>query len=44
MLSEIGVGSGIRKKLIPDPGIKKAPDPASGSATPIYRLIFLEIL
>jgi hypothetical protein len=25
--------SGIRKKLIPDPGGKKAPDPGSGSAT-----------
>ncbi len=25
--------SGIRKKSIPDPGVKKAPDPGSGSAT-----------
>jgi hypothetical protein len=25
--------SGIRKKFIPDPGGKKAPDPGSGSAT-----------
>jgi hypothetical protein len=25
--------SGIRKKPIPDPGIKKAPDPGFGSAT-----------
>jgi hypothetical protein len=25
--------SGIRKKPIPDPGVKKAPDPGSGSAT-----------
>jgi hypothetical protein len=25
--------SGIRKKAIPDPGVKKAPDPGSGSAT-----------
>ncbi len=24
---------GIRKKPIPDPGVKKAPDPGSGSAT-----------
>jgi hypothetical protein len=27
------LGSGIRKKPIPDPGVKKAPDPGSGSAT-----------
>ncbi len=26
-------GSRIRKKPIPDPGVKKAPDPGSGSAT-----------
>jgi hypothetical protein len=26
-------GSRIRKKPIPDPGVKKAPDPRSGSAT-----------
>jgi hypothetical protein len=33
-LSKIRVlGSGIRKKHIPDPGVKKAPDPGSGSAT-----------
>jgi hypothetical protein len=25
--------SGIRKKPIPDPGVRKAPDPGSGSAT-----------
>jgi hypothetical protein len=25
--------SGIREKPIPDPGVKKAPDPGSGSAT-----------
>jgi hypothetical protein len=25
--------SGIRKKPIPDPGVKKAPDPGSASAT-----------
>jgi hypothetical protein len=31
----MGLGSGIRKKPIPDPGSqgKKAPDPGSGSAT-----------
>jgi hypothetical protein len=30
----MGLGSGIRKKPIPDPGlgVKKAPDPGSGSA------------
>jgi len=26
-LSKIWEGFGIRKKLIPDPGVKKAPDP-----------------
>jgi hypothetical protein len=33
------LGSGIRKNLfrIPDPGVKEAPDPGSGSATlPFY--------
>jgi hypothetical protein len=25
----MGLGSGIRKKPIPDPGVKKAPDPGS---------------
>jgi hypothetical protein len=29
----MGLGSGIRKKPIPDPGVKKASDPGSGSAT-----------
>jgi hypothetical protein len=29
----MGLGSGIRKKPIPDPGVKKAPDPRSGFAT-----------
>jgi hypothetical protein len=31
----MGLGSGIRKKPIPDPGTRgqKAPDPGSGSAT-----------
>ncbi len=32
----MGLGSGIRKKPIPDPRVKKAPDP--GSATLIYVL------
>jgi hypothetical protein len=37
-LSKYGFGiqdprSGIRKKPIPDPGVKKAPYPGSGSAT-----------
>jgi hypothetical protein len=27
------LGSGIQKKPIPDPGVKKAPDPGSGPAT-----------
>jgi hypothetical protein len=30
--------SGIRKKPIPDPGVKKAQDPGSGSATLIVKL------
>jgi hypothetical protein len=29
----MGLGSGIRKKPIPDPGVKKQPDSGSGSAT-----------
>ncbi len=29
----MGLGYGIRKKPIPDPGVKEAPDPGSGSAT-----------
>jgi hypothetical protein len=33
----MGLGSGIRKKPIPDPGVKKAPDPGSGSATLAVR-------
>jgi hypothetical protein len=32
-LNSMGLGSGIRKKPIPDPGVKKAPDPGSGSET-----------
>jgi hypothetical protein len=27
----MGLGSGYRKKPIPDPGVKKAPDPGSGT-------------
>jgi hypothetical protein len=27
----MGLGSGIRKKPIPDPGVKKAPDPGSAA-------------
>jgi len=33
----MGLGSGIRKKSIKDPGVKKAPDPGSGSATLFMR-------
>jgi hypothetical protein len=29
----MSLGSGIRNKPIPDPGVKKAPDPGSGYAT-----------
>ncbi len=35
----MGLGSGIRKKPIPDPGVKKAPDPGSGSATLVLRRV-----
>jgi hypothetical protein len=38
-LSEIMVGSEIRKKPIPDPGVKQVPDPGSGSATLIISSI-----
>jgi hypothetical protein len=31
------LGSGFRKKPIPDPGVKKAPDPGSGSATKLGK-------
>jgi hypothetical protein len=31
-------GSGIRKKFIPDPGGKKAPDPGSGFGSATLRL------
>jgi hypothetical protein len=38
-LKNMGLGSGIREKPIPDPGpgVKKAPDPGSGSATLTLR-------
>ncbi len=32
-LENMVLGSGFRKKPIPDPGVKQAPDPGSGSAT-----------
>ncbi len=35
VLKNMGLGSEIRKKPIPDPGVKKAPDP--GSATLVMR-------
>jgi hypothetical protein len=39
----MGLGSGIRKKPIPDPGsrVKKAPDPGSGSATLLLTLSYI---
>jgi hypothetical protein len=37
----MGLGSGIREKPIPDPGVKKAPDPGSGSATLIFGLKYI---
>ncbi len=43
-LSEMWVRSGIRKKLIPDPGVKKALDPESGSATLHRMKRWIEIL
>jgi hypothetical protein len=33
----MGLGSEIRKKLIPGPGVKKALDPGFGSATLLER-------
>jgi hypothetical protein len=33
-------GFGIRKKLIPDPGVKKAPDLGSATLTLFYRMEF----
>jgi hypothetical protein len=38
----MGLGSGIRKKPIPDPGVKKAPDPGSGSATLLTDMFKLD--
>ncbi len=35
--------SGIRKKPIPDLGVKKAPDPGSGSATLLGGLLFEQV-
>jgi hypothetical protein len=35
-------GSEIRKKPIPDPGVKKAPDPGSESATLVGINLFVE--
>jgi hypothetical protein len=46
MLSKIWVwdtGSGKNLFRIPDPGVKKAPDPGSGSATLELTLSFLSI-
>jgi|688.fasta_scaffold1226266_2 hypothetical protein len=36
-LKNMSLGSKIRKKPIPDPGVKKAPDPESGSATLLHE-------
>jgi hypothetical protein len=33
IVPKLSPGSGIQKKPIPDPGVKKAPDPGSVSAT-----------
>jgi hypothetical protein len=38
-LKNMGLGSGIRKTPIPDPGVKKAPDPGSGSAKLLVSLL-----
>ncbi len=38
-LSEIMVGSGIRKKPIPDPGVKKDPDPKHWNLDPFGKLL-----
>jgi hypothetical protein len=44
----MGLGSGIRKNLfrIPDPGpgVKKAPDPGSGSATLLFSYQTLPVM
>jgi hypothetical protein len=36
--------SGIRKNPIPDPGVKKAPDPGSGTATLHFSCCAIQIL
>jgi hypothetical protein len=33
----MGLGSGKNLFRIPDPGVKMAPDPGSGSATLLYK-------
>jgi hypothetical protein len=40
----MGLGSGIRKKPIPDPGcwVKKTPYPAPGSATLVSGILYFE--
>ncbi len=40
----MGLGSGIRKKPIPvpDPGVKKAPDPGSGFATLVGTVFIVQ--
>jgi hypothetical protein len=50
-LKKYGLGirdprSGIRKNLfrIPDPGVKKAPDPGSGSATLVRRVLIPDLV
>jgi hypothetical protein len=35
------VGSGIRKKPIPDPGSRGKKDPGSGSATLVFKKVYL---
>jgi hypothetical protein len=37
----MGLGSGIRKKPIPDPGVKKAPDPGFQIRNTGFFLLFL---
>jgi hypothetical protein len=36
----MGLGSGIWKKPIPNPGVKKAPDPGSGSTTLAFIIFY----
>ncbi len=38
-LKNMGLGSGKNLFRIPDPGVKKAPDPGSGSATLLGNMI-----